>query len=133
VAGSLTGRLSRGVTRLADSEVVQMTLGEAAAAIDAATLALHHGRDYTTAEVSSGRRITEAEAVRARRDMVYAQHQIGWALERLCELSGARWVYDGDPLQEIRRDVMTILTHHAANRQAAYAPYGRLLLDRANC
>src|SRR6202035_2492176 len=56
------------------------------------------------------------------------QHQVGWALERLCELSGARWVYDSDPLQEIRRDVMTILTHHAASRPAAFAPYGHMLL-----
>ena len=63
--------------------------------------------------------------------MVYAQHQVGWALERLCELSGARWVYDADPLQEIRRDVMTILTHHAASRPAAMAPYGHLLLTKA--
>jgi 3-hydroxy-9,10-secoandrosta-1,3,5(10)-triene-9,17-dione monooxygenase len=131
VTRSLVGRMSRGVTRLADSEVVQMSLGEAAAAIDSATLSLHHGRDATTAAVSSGRRITEAEAIRARRDMVYAQHQVGWALERLCELSGARWVYDTDPLQEIRRDVMTILTHHAANRAAAFAPYGHLLLEQA--
>jgi len=128
VCRSLVGRLSRGVTKLAESEFVQMTIGEAAAAIDAATLLLHHGRDYTTDEVSSGRRIAEAEAVRARRDMVYAQHQVGWALERLCELSGARWVYDSDPLQEIRRDVMTILTHHAASRPAGYAPYGHLRL-----
>jgi alkylation response protein AidB-like acyl-CoA dehydrogenase len=124
----LSTRMSRGVTRMADSEVVQMTLGEAAAAIDAATLLLHHGRDFSTDAVSSGRRITEAEAHRARRDMVYAQHQVGWALERLCELSGARWVYDTDPLQEMRRDVMTILTHHAANRAAAFAPYGHVLL-----
>ncbi len=49
--------------------------------------------------------------------------------DRLCELSGARWVYDTDPLQEIRRGVMTILTHHAASRQAAMAPYGHLLLS----
>jgi Acyl-CoA dehydrogenase, C-terminal domain len=81
-----------------------------------------------TAAVSSGRKITEAEAVRARRDMVYAQHQVGWALDRLCELDGARWVYDRGELGAIRRDVMTILTHHAASRQAAMAPYGRLLL-----
>ncbi len=107
-----------------------MTLGEAAAAIDAATLLLHTGREASTAAVSSGRRITEAEALRARRDMTYAQHQVGWALERLCELSGARWVYDSDPLQEIRRDLMTILTHTAASRQAAMAPYGHLLLHR---
>jgi 3-hydroxy-9,10-secoandrosta-1,3,5(10)-triene-9,17-dione monooxygenase len=124
----LATRLSRGVTKMAESEFVQMTLGEAAAAIDAATELLHHGRDWTTDEVSTGRRILPSEAVRARRDMVFAQHQVGWALERLCELSGARWVYNSDPLQEIRRDVMTILTHHAANRAAAYAPYGSLLL-----
>ena len=45
VCRALPGRVSRGVTKLAESEVVQMTLGEAAAAIDAATLLLHHGRD----------------------------------------------------------------------------------------
>jgi 3-hydroxy-9,10-secoandrosta-1,3,5(10)-triene-9,17-dione monooxygenase len=128
VCADLATRLSRGVMKMADSEVVQMVVGEAAAAIDAATLLLHHGREHSTAEVSSGRTITAAEALRARRDMVYAQHQVGWALERLCELSGARWVYDSDPLQEIRRDVMTIITHHAASRPAAYTPYGQMLM-----
>jgi alkylation response protein AidB-like acyl-CoA dehydrogenase len=127
----LAKRVSRGVTRVAESEVVQMTIGEAAAAIDVATLLLHTGREASTAAVSSGRRITEAEALRARRDMVFAQHQVGWALDRLCELDGARWVYDSDALGAIRRDVMTILTHHAASRQAAMAPYGRLLLAGA--
>jgi 3-hydroxy-9,10-secoandrosta-1,3,5(10)-triene-9,17-dione monooxygenase len=127
---SLSRRVSRGVTKVADSEVVQMAIGEAAAAIDAATLLLHTGRDHSTAEVSSGRRITEAEALRARRVMVSAQHQVGWALDRLCELDGARWVYDNDQLGAIRRDVMTILTHHAASRQAAMAPYGKMLLTR---
>ena len=125
---SLSRRVSRGVTRVAESEVVQMVIGEAAAAIDVATAMLHSGRESSTAAVSSGRRITEAEALRARRDMVYAQHQVGWALDRLCEIDGARWVYDNDELGAIRRDVMTILTHHAASRQAAMAPYGRMLL-----
>ena len=125
---ALSGRVSRGVTKVAASEVVQMVIGEAAAAIDVATLLLYTGRESSTAAVSSGRRITEAEALRARRDMVYAQHQVGWALDRLCELDGARWVYNRDKLGAIRRDVMTILTHHAASRQAAMAPYGRMLL-----
>jgi alkylation response protein AidB-like acyl-CoA dehydrogenase len=127
---ALAGRVSRGVTKVAESEVVQMAIGEAAAAIDAATLLLHTGRESSTAAVSSGRKITEAEALRARRDMVYAQHQVGWAIDRLCEVDGARWVYDSDELGAIRRDVMTILTHHAASRQAAMAPYGRMLLAR---
>ena len=127
---ALAGRVSHGVTKVAESEVAQMAIGEAAAAIDVATVLLHTGRESSTAAVSSGRRITGAEALRARRDMTFAQHQVGWALERLCELSGARWLYDTDPLQEIRRDVMTILTHHAASRQAAMVPYGRMLLGQ---
>src|SRR5271167_1065048 len=67
----LAGRVSRGVTKVAESEVVQMAIGEAAAAIDVATLLLHTGRESSTTAVSSGRKITEAEALRARRDMVY--------------------------------------------------------------
>jgi alkylation response protein AidB-like acyl-CoA dehydrogenase len=125
---ALARRVSRGVTKVAESEVVRMAVGEAAAAIDVATLMLHTGRESSTAAVSSGRKITEAEALRARRDMVYAQHQVGWAVDRLCELDGARWVYDDDKLGAIRRDIMTILTHHAASRQAAMAPYGRMAL-----
>ena len=128
---ALASRVSRGVSRVAQSEVVQMAVGEAAAAIDAATLLLHSGREASTAAVSSGRKITEIEALRARRDMVYAQHQVGWAVDRLCEADGARWVYDGNELGAIRRDVMTILTHHAASRPAAMAPYGRTLLTGA--
>src|SRR5262249_11862355 len=89
---TLATRVSRGVTKVAESEVVQMTIGEAAAAIDAATLLLHTGRDHSTAEVSTGRRITEAEALRARRGMVYAQHQVSWPGDRLCEMDAARWV-----------------------------------------
>jgi hypothetical protein len=125
---ALSGRVSRGVTRLADSEVVQMAVGEAAAAIDVASHLLHTGRDYSTEEVGTGRRIAEAEALRARRDMVYAQHQVKWAVDRLCELCGARWTYDSDPLQEIRRDIEIIVTHHAASRMAAMVPWGRMLL-----
>ncbi len=106
-----------------------MAVGEAAAAIDAARLLLHCGREASTAAVSSGRPISEAEALRARRDMVYAQHQVGCAVDRLCESDGARWVYDTDELGGIRRDVATILTHHAASRPAAMAPYGRMLLS----
>ena len=43
-------------------------------------------------------------------------------------MDGARWVYDLDPLGTIGRDAMTILTHHAASRQAAMAAHGKMLL-----
>lgn len=125
---SFAGRVSRGVRRLADSEYVQIELAEASAAIDAATLLLHTGRDASTAAVSSGRRIAEWEAMRARRDMTWAQHQAHWGVERLCEVSGARSIYDGDELQLIRRDMLAVISHTAASRQAAYTPYGHHLM-----
>ena len=100
-----------------------MAIGEAAAAIDAATLLLPHTGRLQHRRSDSGRKITEAEALRARRDMVYAQHQVGWAPDRLCEVDLRPLVYDSDQLGVIRRDVMTILTHHAASRQAAALAY----------
>ena len=39
------------------------------------------------------------------------------------------WVAHAE-IGAFRRDAMTILTHHAASRQAAMAPYGRMLLIR---
>ena len=49
VCRDLATRISRGVAKMAESEIVQMAIGDAAAAIDAATMSLHNGRDYSTA------------------------------------------------------------------------------------
>ena len=49
---ALAGRVSRGVTRVAESEVVQMTIGEAAAAIDSRPCYCTPG-EASTAAVSS--------------------------------------------------------------------------------
>jgi hypothetical protein len=67
--------------------------------------------------------------MRARRDMTYAQHQVQWAVEKLVELCGARSVYDNDMLATIRRDVLTVLTHNVASRQAAMGAWGRWALN----
>jgi alkylation response protein AidB-like acyl-CoA dehydrogenase len=129
----LRGRVSRGMTQMAASEFVQMTVAEAAAAIDAATLTLWNGRRTAQALVDSGEPIPADVALRARRDMTYAQHQVQWAVERLVEVCGARSVYDADALASIRRDVLTVLTHNVASRQTAMAAWGKwaLLSDAA--
>jgi 3-hydroxy-9,10-secoandrosta-1,3,5(10)-triene-9,17-dione monooxygenase len=125
----LRSRVSRGITQMASSEFVQMTLAEAAAAIDAATLTLWNGRQTAETLVASGRPIAAEHALRARRDMTYAQHQVQWAVERLVEVCGARSVYDTDALASIRRDVLTVLTHNVASRQAAMGAWGKWALD----
>jgi 3-hydroxy-9,10-secoandrosta-1,3,5(10)-triene-9,17-dione monooxygenase len=127
--GNLRARISRGVARKSESEFVQIMVAEAAAAIDAATLILHSGRDAAEALVTRGEPIAQEYVLRARRDMTFAQHQVQWAVERLVEVCGARSVYDADPLGAIRRDLLTVLTHSIAGRQAAMGAWGRRALD----
>jgi len=127
IAG-LRGRVSRGVMQMAASEFVQMTVAEAAAAIDAATLTMWHGRRVAEELVAAGEPIAWEVVLRARRDMTHAQHQVRWAVEQLVEVCGSRSVYDTDALASIRRDVLTLLTHHVASRQAAMGAWGRSAL-----
>ncbi len=127
-AATLAGRVSRGVTRLANSEIVQLKLAEAAAAIDTASLVLSVRRDESDAALLSGRAITMADAARNRRDITYGVQQVRAAVQGLAELNGARMVYDSDPLQPILRDVLTIATHNIFSPAATLVPYGRMLL-----
>ena len=91
---SLRERVSRGVTRMAASEFVQMTVAEAAAAIDAATLTMHSGRAAAEAMIANNTPIPQDYVLRTRRDMTHAQHQVQWAVEKLVEVCGAQAVYD---------------------------------------
>ena len=127
-AVALRTRLSRGLRPVAGSEVVQSQLGEAAAAIEVATLVLHARRDASMALLHGGRPITEADILRNRRDITYALHEVRRGVDRLVEINGARTVYDSDALQMLVRDIQTISTHYTVSRHAAMVPYGRLLL-----
>jgi len=126
---TLRSRVSRGLTAMAASEFVQMTIAEAAAMIDAATLTMHHGREAAEALIETGEPIAPERVMRTRRDMTHAQHQVQSAVEKLIEICGARSVYDTDPLAAIRRDLLTVLTHNVASRQAAYAAWGKAALS----
>jgi 3-hydroxy-9,10-secoandrosta-1,3,5(10)-triene-9,17-dione monooxygenase len=125
---TLRGKVSRGVNALAASEFVQMTVAEAAAAIDAATLTMHSGRARAEALIAKQEPIPQEYVLRTRRDMTYAQHQVQRAVEKLVEVCGAQSVYDTDPLAQIRRDILTVLTHNIASRQAAMGAWGRSVL-----
>jgi len=127
-AEAMRTRLSRGMRRMADSEVVQLQFGEAAAAIEVATLVLHARREESMAILRRGRAITDADILRNRRDITFALHELRRGVERLVEISGARTVYDTDPLQMLVRDIQTITTHYTVSRHTAMVPYGRMLL-----
>lgn len=128
VPATLRTRMSRGVREVAASEVVQMRLGEAAAAIDGALLIMHTRRAQSIAALEAGAAITPEAVARNRRDVTFAAEQLRRGMEALMEVSGARSVYDADPLQALLRDVLTIGTHTVVSRQGAMVPYGRLML-----
>lgn len=127
-AAALGSRVSRGTTKLADSEIVQLRVAEASAAIDGASLMLETLRARSLAIVASGRPISAEEVLRNRRDLTHGMQQIRTAVQTLFELCGARTTYDSDRLQPLLRDIMTIATHQAFSPLATLVPYGRVLL-----
>ena len=128
VPATLRTRISRGMHEVAASEVVQMRLGEAAAAIETAVLIMHTRRAESIAALDTGAAITAGLIARNRRDVTFAAQQLRRGMEMLMEVSGARSVYDADPLQALMRDAQTIATHTIVSRQGAMVPYGRLML-----
>jgi 3-hydroxy-9,10-secoandrosta-1,3,5(10)-triene-9,17-dione monooxygenase len=126
VPAALRGRISRGVRAVAGSEVVQMRLGEAAAAIDTAVLLMRARRAESIAAVEAGG--AEQMVARNRRDIAFAAGLLRQGMEALVEVSGARSVYDADPLQGLYRDFLTIATHTVVARQGAMVPYGQAML-----
>jgi 3-hydroxy-9,10-secoandrosta-1,3,5(10)-triene-9,17-dione monooxygenase len=131
VPDTLRTRISRGVKEVALSEVVQLRLGEAAAAIDAAVLIMRARRADSVAAVESGVPISAEAVARNRRDVTFAAEQLRRGLEALVGVSGARSVYDADPLQGLLRDVLTIGTHTVVSWQGAMVPYGQMMLGMA--
>jgi alkylation response protein AidB-like acyl-CoA dehydrogenase len=127
-ADSLRTRLSRGTRQLAESEVVQRELGEAAAEIETADLIMRARREASVALVDSGTSIPWENVLRNRRDVTLAMWQSRRGVERLIELLGARTVYETDQLQGLWRDLVTISTHAAVSRHLGMVPYGRMLL-----
>ncbi len=127
-ATSLSTRLSRGTRVVSESEFVQQQLGEAAAEIETAILIMHARREESVALADSGTPVPHASGLRNRRDITLAVWQLRRGVERLLELSGARTVYDAEPIQRLWRDIVTISTHTAVSRHAAMVPFGRMLL-----
>ena len=72
--------------------------------------------------------ITAEAVARNRRDITFAADQLRRGMDLLVEVSGARSVYDTDPLQALLRDILTIGTHTVVSRQGAMVPYGRIML-----
>jgi 3-hydroxy-9,10-secoandrosta-1,3,5(10)-triene-9,17-dione monooxygenase len=132
VPDAIRGRMSRGTRDLGASEVVQLTLGKAAAAIENADLIFRVRREESVARADAGLAVDPAHIVRNRRDVAHATELLTQGLRDLMEIRGSSAVYDRDPLQTVLRDATTIATHSVVHPHLSMIPYGRMLLGIAD-
>jgi 3-hydroxy-9,10-secoandrosta-1,3,5(10)-triene-9,17-dione monooxygenase len=116
---------------MAQSDILHLQLGEAAAHIETANLIFATRRAESVTRVDAGGSIEEANVLRNRRDVTLAFGLLKKGIQRLAAINGARTVYDDDPLQSILLDITAISTHIIVNEQAAMVPFGRWMMERA--
>jgi 3-hydroxy-9,10-secoandrosta-1,3,5(10)-triene-9,17-dione monooxygenase len=118
-------------TLLADHATVQMRLGEAAAAVDAAgqLLVANCRRAMDMAERTEVPSI--AEKIRLRRDGAYAARLCTRAVDLLFEVGGAEYLYDDRPMQRFFRDIHAAQNHYSLIWDIAAAATGKYMLGIA--
>jgi 3-hydroxy-9,10-secoandrosta-1,3,5(10)-triene-9,17-dione monooxygenase len=99
---------------VAEQQMLQLGAAEAAAEIDMIR-ALMRGRvRQGVADMRAGKPPSLSGSLNGRRDFSYIAHRLVAVVLKLCALNGSRWVYDGDPMQTILRDVITASAHRGA-------------------
>jgi alkylation response protein AidB-like acyl-CoA dehydrogenase len=121
------GRVSRGV-KVAESEIVQLRLAEAAAEVDTATLLLRTICARNVAAMAAGEAITQARIAESRRDIVFVVKLARQAVDRIYDASGAHALYDASSLQRVYRDVQAAASHLFLKWEVGALPYGKLRL-----
>lgn len=128
VSSSLANRVTRGAGNVAESQITQTRLAEAAAGLDVARMIIYGTLNRSEGLLNGGDPISQTEILRVRRDVIYAQRLVHQSVKILTELVGSDWVYDQSPLQPIIRDLQTTSTHISANWEYGMIPYGRMQL-----
>jgi 3-hydroxy-9,10-secoandrosta-1,3,5(10)-triene-9,17-dione monooxygenase len=115
------GRTARpGAARPADRVETQIAVGESGAEIDLAYLIT----EKLTATIFRGGKVTRADAVRQRRDMMMVLKLIQRGVDRLFDLSGTHGLLGNHAIQRHWRDIHAI-GHHAQWQAPALQTAGR--------
>jgi 3-hydroxy-9,10-secoandrosta-1,3,5(10)-triene-9,17-dione monooxygenase len=127
-----TARLrgTSGVGRTADSVPLQLRLAEASAEVDAARAIHRHDIAEILDKAARGAPFTLVDRVRYRRDKGFVGRLCVQAVNRLFEGSGARGLFDTEPIQRFHRDAHAASHHAALAWDAVAEEYGRQVLRR---
>jgi resorcinol 4-hydroxylase (FADH2) len=126
-AVSMRGRKSRGAL-IADSQWVQLQTAEAAAALNAAQLALVTAARGVMQTLGRGERITMTQRAAAKRDTAYAAMLARQSADRLFAVAGGHHLHLTNALQRCYRDVLAATAHSALRWELAAPPYGQIAL-----
>jgi 3-hydroxy-9,10-secoandrosta-1,3,5(10)-triene-9,17-dione monooxygenase len=116
--GGMTG------SKVAESPLLQVRVGESAAEIDAAYAVL----DRISRGVMSGKLATPAVGARVGRDFGLCAKLMVQAVDRLFAVAGARGLNDGSALGRHWRDIHAMANHVALNSESLFQAFGRQAL-----
>jgi 3-hydroxy-9,10-secoandrosta-1,3,5(10)-triene-9,17-dione monooxygenase len=108
-------------------ETVQQKLAESAAEVKTANLILDSHLSRSVAALDAGETIGAAEIAHNRLMASYMMRLSKQAVERLCSISGSRWIFDGHPMQAVLRDTLAGATHRSYNWEAMAREYSQSL------
>ena len=111
-------------SKVAESPLLQVRIGESAAEIDGAYSIL----DRISRGVMSGELATPAVAARVGRDFGFCAKLMVQAVDRLFAVAGARGLNEGNALGRHWRDIHAMANHVALNTESLFQGFGRQAL-----
>lgn len=116
-----------GVEYLKEAPSTHLQISEAKLKIDTAEMHFYRVINDLENWANSGKHMDPDSRVQALAHIGYANQILREALEIIIWASGSGFVYDGNPLQRIIRDVITMNSHRSLSPTITKENYGRIL------
>lgn len=119
------GAVKGGGFRVADFEMIQGRIAEAAACVDAGELLLYRDCNEAMASARAGEQLDVATRIRNRRDQSFAVKLCVQAVDALQACTGGKGLFLENSVQRAWRDVHAISHHISLNWDAVSTMYGQ--------
>ncbi|WP_226037525.1 acyl-CoA dehydrogenase family protein [Aquibacillus saliphilus] len=116
-----------GVEYLRDAPSTHLNLSDAALKIDTAEMHFYRVADELDKWAKSGEYMERSARVKALADIGYANQLCKESLDIIIQASGSGFVYEGNPLQRVIRDFLTLHTHRSLSPTITKENHGRVL------
>ena len=108
-----------------DFEIVQQKVAESAAEVSTVNFIFETHLRRNVEALDAGGMIGEADIAQNRLMASYMIRLAKQAIERLCSISGSRWIFNNHPMQVILRDALAGVTHRSYNWEAIAREYSQ--------